>query len=143
MFHDCFKRSEPRAHLQTYVNGQVSALKRKSVEPIALKAGTPPRTLQRFLESVRWDEQRLRDRIQQVVARDHADPRAIGLIDESAYPKDGKHTACVERQWCDHSGKVDNCVVAMHTGFVVNDFHCIRVQSHFVVMLHASFVLDW
>lgn len=125
MFDDCFSRSEPRGHLQTYVNGQVSALKRKSVEPMALQAGTPPRTLQRFLESVRWDEQRLRDRIQQLVAREHSDPRAIGIIDESAYPKDGKHTACVARQWCGHLGKVDNCVVAVHAGFVVNDFHCI------------------
>jgi SRSO17 transposase len=125
MFNDCFSRSEPRAHLATYVNGQVSTLKRKSVEPMALKAGTPPRTLQRFLESMRWDERRLRDRMQQVVARHHADPRAIGIIDESGYPKDGKHTACVARQWCGHLGKVDNCVVAVHAGFVVNDFHCI------------------
>lgn len=125
MFHDCFSRSEPRVHLATYVNGQVSALKRKSVEPMALQAGTPPRTLQRFLESVRWDEQRLRDRMQQLVAREHGDPQAIGIIDESAYPQDGKHTACVARQWCGHLGKVDNCVVAVHAGFVVNDFHCI------------------
>ena len=54
---------------------------------MALHAGTPPRTLQRFLESVRWDEQRLRDRMQQLVAREHGDPRAIGIIDESGYPR--------------------------------------------------------
>ena len=29
MFHDCFSRSEPREHLATYVNGQVSAPKRE------------------------------------------------------------------------------------------------------------------
>ncbi len=132
MFKDCFNRSEPREHLETYVHGQVSTLKRKSVEPMALKAGTPPRTLQRFLESVRWDQHRLRDRMQRVVARDHADPKAIGLIDESGYPKDGKHTACVHRQWCGHSGKIDNCVVAVHTGFVAGDFQCILDSELFM-----------
>lgn len=50
---DCFGRSEPREHLRTYVCGQVSDLPRKSIEPIALASGTPPRTLQRFFESVR------------------------------------------------------------------------------------------
>ncbi len=60
---DCFGRSEPREHLQTYVRGQLSDLRRKSVEPIALAADVPPRTLQRFLESMRWDEHRMRDRV--------------------------------------------------------------------------------
>ncbi len=36
-------------HLTTYVQGLLSDLPRKSVEPIALRAGTPVRTLQEFL----------------------------------------------------------------------------------------------
>jgi len=132
LFEDCFNRSEPRSHLETYVNGQVSTLKRKSVEPMALKSGTPPRTLQRFLESVRWNEQRLRDRIQWIVAREHADPNAIGLIDESGYPKDGRHTACADHQWCGNTGKLDNCVVVVHTGYVADDFHCILDSELFM-----------
>jgi len=75
-FDDCFGRSEARDHLQTYVAGQLSDLPRKSVEPKALAHG--PRTLQRFLESIRWEEQRLRDKLQRVVVRDHADPRPSG-----------------------------------------------------------------
>jgi len=53
IFRDCFGRSEPREHLESYVHGQVSNLHRKSVEPIALEMGTPPRTLQEFLESAK------------------------------------------------------------------------------------------
>ena len=124
-FRDCFGRCEPRGHLATYVAGQVSMLDRKSVEPMALNAGTPPRTLQRFLESVRWDEQRLLDRLQWMVARDHGDPTAIGLIDESGYPKCGTHTACVEEQWCGSRRQVDNCVVAVHLSFAAEDFRCL------------------
>ncbi len=124
-FDDCFGRSESRAHLRTYVRGQLSELPRKSIEPIALAAGTPPRTLQRFLESVQWDEHRLRDRLQWRVAREHAHPNAIGVIDEQGDPKKGDKTACVQRQWCGHTGKLDNCVVGVHTSYVAGDFHCL------------------
>jgi SRSO17 transposase len=124
-FDDCFGRSEPRQHLRTYVRGQLSDLPRKSLEPIALAADIPPRTLQRFLELVEWDEIRLRDKQQQIVARDHADPDAIGIVDETGNPKKGKHTAGVKRQWCGNTGKRDNCVVSVHTGYVSGDFQCL------------------
>jgi SRSO17 transposase len=125
MFRDCFGRSEPRAHLDQYVRGQLSDLQRKSVEPIALAVGTPPRTLQQFLEFTNWDEERMRDRMQQIVAHDHADPHAIGAIDETGHPKKGRHTAAVQRQYCGNTGKIDNCVVSVHASYVVGDFHCI------------------
>jgi len=124
-FDDCFGRSEPREHLRTYVSGQLSDLQRKSVEPIALAADVPPRTLQRFLELVEWDQARLRDTLQQTIARDHADAEAIGIIDETGHPKKGKHTAGVKRQWCGNTGKVDNCVVSVHTGYTTGDFQCL------------------
>jgi SRSO17 transposase len=131
-FADCFGRSEPREHLRTYIRGQLSDLPRKSVEPIALTAGTPPRTLQRFLESVQWDEQRLRDRQQQFVAREHAHPQAIGVIDESGNPKKGRHTAAVKRQWCGRTGKIDNCVMGVHLSYVAGDFQCLLDSDLFL-----------
>jgi SRSO17 transposase len=124
-FNDCFYRSQPRGHLKSYVRGQVSSLQRKSAEPIALLAKTPPRTLQRFLSYVHWDEQRLRDRIQWIVARDYAHPDAIGIADDSGHPKKGCHTACVQRQWCGNTGETDNCVVSVHIGYSWGDFQCL------------------
>ena len=38
-----------RRLISTYVRGQLSALPRKSVKPMALEAGVPPRTLQELL----------------------------------------------------------------------------------------------
>lgn len=55
-FDDCFSRKDTRAHLSVYVNGQLSDLQRKSVEPIALAAGVPVRTLQEYLSQHRWQE---------------------------------------------------------------------------------------
>ena len=40
---------DTRAHLPTYVSGQLSDIPEKSVEPIAINAGVAPRTLQEFL----------------------------------------------------------------------------------------------
>jgi SRSO17 transposase len=131
-FNDCFGRSEPREHLRTYVQGQLSNLPRKSIEPIALSARVAPRTLQGFFSYLFWDEHHLRDRVQWIVARDHAHPNAIGVIDESGNSKKGKHTAAVQRQWCGNTGKTDNCVVGVHLGYVAGDFQCLLDSDLFL-----------
>jgi len=116
-FADCFRRPEPREHLANYIRGQLSDLPRKSVEPIALFNDIAPRTLQEFLGTDQWDEDKLRDRTQQIVAHDHADPQAIGIVDDSAHPKKGDQTAGVQWQYCGNTGKTDNCVVTVHLGY--------------------------
>lgn len=118
-FDDCFARSQTRGHMATYVQGQLGPLPRKSVEPIADAAGTPPRTLQEFLGLSRWDETMMRDRLQQRVARRHHHEQAVGIIDEQGIVKKGDKTACVQRQYCGHSGKIDNCVVSVHLGYAI------------------------
>lgn len=120
-FADCFGRSEPRGKLETYVRGQLGELPRKSIEPMALAAGMRPRTLQEFLASDEWDENRLRMHLQQMVARDDADPQAIGVIDESGHPKKGDETATVSRQYCGNTGKIDNCVMTVHLTYTSFD----------------------
>jgi SRSO17 transposase len=120
-FADCIARSEPREHLASYVRGQLSELPRKSVQPIADFSGTPRRTLQEFLSWSEWDHSLVRDRVQAIVARDHADPHAIGILDDSGRPKSGNKTACVQRQWCGNNGKLDNCVVTVHLTYTTYD----------------------
>ena len=122
-FDDCFSRSEPAQNLRVYVNGQLSDLQRKSIEPMADHANVPPRTLQQFLSLADWDDHRMTDRIEQIVARDHSHALSIGIIDETGHPKKGKKTAGVQRQWCGARGKVDNCVVTVHVSYVAGEFH--------------------
>jgi SRSO17 transposase len=124
-FDDCFSRSGSRQNLRTYVAGQLSNLPRKSIEPIALAANMPPRTLQCFLSILPWEHQRLRDKIQWIVADEHAHPSAIGVVDDTGHPKKGAHTAAVQWQWCGNTGKTDNCVVGVHIAYVAGDFQCI------------------
>jgi len=122
-FDGCIKDPRTRKHLRTYVNGQLSDLPRKSVEPMALEAGTPVRTLQEFLSIHRWDHEAAARRLRELVQKKHGNPNAIGVIDETSFKKKGKKTAGVQRQWCGSTGKVDNCVVSVHLGFVSGDFH--------------------
>ena len=68
-FDDCFARRDTRAHFPVYVRGQLSELPRKSVEPIALAAGTAVRTLQEFLAQLSWEEDRMRSRVADIVAQ--------------------------------------------------------------------------
>ncbi len=133
-FTDCFGRSEPRGKLQTYILGQLGQLPRKSIEPIALAANVKPRTLQEFLASDAWDEDRMTALVQQLVARDHADPQAIAVIDESGHPKKGCETAGVSRQYCGNTGKIDNCVMTVHLTYTSFD-------GKFRTMLDSSLYL--
>jgi SRSO17 transposase len=124
-FDDCFPRKDTRAHLPKYVEGQLSDLPRKSVEPIALKARVPVRTLQEFLSQHRWDQDRMRDRVQRIVMRDHASDDAVGILDETSFVKKGNKTPGVQRQHCGAVGKQDNCVVTVHLAYAAGDFHCL------------------
>jgi len=124
-FDGCFGRITARRHLDTYVQGQLGDLPRKSVEPIADAAGVPPRNLQEFLSLYRWDEAAMRDRLQQLVARRHGHEDSVGILDETSFLKKGDRTACVQRQHCGAVGKTENCVVSVHLGYATPDFHAL------------------
>lgn len=129
LFVDCIGRRETRALLGVYVRGQLSNLHRKTAEAIALQFNTKPRTLQRLLESIKWDEEKLRDRCQQIVARDHAHPEAIGCVDEPGRTKSGNQTVGVGRQYNGGhrrealvGGKIGDCVVGVHLSYAAPGF---------------------
>lgn len=124
-FDDCFARKDTRAHLSVYVNGQLSDLPRKSVKPIALAADVPVRTLQEFLSQHRWQEDLARDRLQQIVAKEHAHPHSVGIIDETSFVKQGNKTPGVQRQYLGTVGKQENGIVTVHLAYAADDFHCL------------------
>ena len=59
------------------------------------------------------------------MARDHAHPEAIGVVDESGVAKSGTETVGVGRQYCGNTGKVDNCMVGVHTCYAAPGFQCV------------------
>jgi len=131
-FDDCFGRIEPAERLKAYVTGQLSDLQRKSIEPMADAAGLPPRNLQQFLSLHKWDELRMRDTLQRIVANEHPHSCSIGIFDETGHGKKGDKTPGVQRQWCGRSGKIDNCVVTVHLNYTAGDFHCLLDDDLFL-----------
>jgi SRSO17 transposase len=129
-FRCCFRQQRTATHFDTYCRGLLSDLPRKSVEPIALEAGTAVRTLQEFLLTARWDHDQMRDllqeRLAEAVATLPADPLGtIGLIDETSCRKWGDHTPGVQRQYLGCVGKVDNGIVTVHVGLVKGRFQAL------------------
>jgi len=122
-FDDCFGRVTTRRYLNLYIEGQLSDLPRKSIEPMADAFGEPPRNLQQFLSLFRWNEAAARDRLQQYIARRHTHRQSVGTIDETSFVKKGDKTACVQRQHCGAVGKIENCVVSVHLGYATPDFY--------------------
>nr|WP_145056398.1 transposase [Lignipirellula cremea] len=125
LFAGCFTRTEGRALLAVYVGGLLSDVQRKNAEAIALQQNVAPRTLQRFLQSIVWNEQQLRDQCQRLVAAEHAHPEAIGCVDETGTAKSGKHTAGVKRQYNGNRGKIENCVNHVALSYSAPDFDCL------------------
>jgi SRSO17 transposase len=125
VFVGCFRSQPGWALARVYVQGLLSNVSRKNVEAIAMEFDTPPRTLQRLLESVKWDGPGLRNGCQQLVGREHAHSEAIGCIDESGTAKSGDETVGVGRQWLGSRGKVDNGVVGVHLSYCAPGFQCL------------------
>ena len=122
-YRPCFVTKKTVDHLGTYCRGLLSDLPRKSVEPIALAAGTAVRTLQEFLTHHVWDHDALLAAMQRRVVAEHlpapdqepADELGVvGMVDETSCPKKGDKTPGVQRQYCGALGKVDNCIVTVH-----------------------------
>src|SRR5262245_13039217 len=129
-FRGCFGQKRTAAHFDTYCRGLLSDLPRKSVEPIALEAGTAVRTLQAFLATARWDHGQARDALQRhlgaVLARVPADAAGtVGVIDETSCRKWGRHTPGVQRQYLGCAGKVDNGIVTVHVGVARGRFQAL------------------
>jgi SRSO17 transposase len=117
-FHDCFARSEPRAHFFDSMVGQLSPLERKSIEPMALHVeGGAIRGLQRFISDVSWDEEQMVWNYHQLVADAMGTPDGVLMFDETGCVKKGKDSVGVARQYCGTLGKVEHCQVGVFAGY--------------------------
>jgi SRSO17 transposase len=129
-FRDSFLQDRTAGHFDTYCRGLLSDLPRKSIEPIALGAGTAVRTLQEFLVTARWDHaaarRTLQDHLRVVLADLPADPLGtVGVIDETSCRKWGTHTPGVQRQYLGCVGKVESGIVTVHLGVAKGTFQAL------------------
>lgn len=118
-FHDCLYRVEQHRLGLCYLQGLLSNLERKSAEPIALASLGPAgvRALQNFMTTYRWHEDKMLAKIQSSTASSIALPDGMITTDGCDFPKKGKESVGVARQYCGPLGKVDNCQSGVFIGY--------------------------
>jgi SRSO17 transposase len=106
-------RKERRDHAGEYIRGLLMDGERKSIEPLASRLpGGDVQALQQFVNQSPWPSQEVRASLARKVEGELV-PEAYWLIDEVAFPKQGKHSVGVARQYCGALGKTANCQVAV------------------------------
>jgi SRSO17 transposase len=102
-------RSDQRAKGELYVRGLLTDGARKSMQPMAERLGVDHQGLQQFITSSTWDYRAVRANVARW-AVDAICPEAY-VVDDSGFPKDGKASPCVARQYSGTLGKVGNCQI--------------------------------
>ena len=113
-----FYRSEGRELAQRYIIGLIMEGERKSVEPISEKVGGSERSMQRLLTNVTWDHEKLLIEYRKQMLEKTVDHQGVLAADDTGFPKKGKHSVCVARQYCPSQGKVDNCQIGVSLAYV-------------------------
>jgi SRSO17 transposase len=119
-FAPLFGKEQAQDHAYDYVKGLMTCPDRKSVEPIALLVGHGDVSgLQKFINAAPWQYDDVQAEVQAVfddeLVPSAADSPAgvVGVVDESAFAKQGVHSAGVARQHNGRLGKEDNCQVGV------------------------------
>ena len=119
-------------HAKTYVCGLLSNLERKNVESIAYRFDHSRLPLQAFIGWEEWDDEPLRLTLRHQVQTHLGQGDGVLVFDPSGFPKSGRQSVGVARQWCGRLGKVDNCQVAMYLGYVSRKGHTLVDQRLFL-----------
>lgn len=124
-FVESLVRREQQEHAHTFVQGLLSDLEHKNVESIAYRFGQDRMPLQWFVGVSDWDHQPLRDELVRQVGEQLGEEDGVIVFDPSGFPKSGKESVGVARQWCGRLGKVDNCQVAVLMGYASSKEHAL------------------
>jgi SRSO17 transposase len=112
-FQALFKRREQRIWSLRYLCGQLANLERNTIEPIVLaQSGADPnaiRGMQQFIGQGAWDSTPLTIHMQNRVSSWFGEEDGVVILDGSGFPKEGRRSVGVARQYCGHLGKIANC----------------------------------
>jgi SRSO17 transposase len=106
--------------LRDYCTGLMLPGERKSVEPMAARTA-PARTaaqhqsLLHFVGVATWSDEQVLAKVREMVlpAIEKDGPIEAWIIDDTSFPKQGKHSVGVQHQYCGQLGKQANCQVAV------------------------------
>ena len=110
-------RAQP---LRDYCTGLILPCERKSVEPLAAvtapsRVAAQHQSLLHFVGEGRWSDELVLAKVREMVLPkiEQEGPIEAWIIDDTGFPKKGRHSVGVARQYCGQLGKEDNCQVAV------------------------------
>jgi SRSO17 transposase len=145
LFQDDFWHQSQRSWSGVYLRGLIQDGERKSIEPMVGRVALPvelrairdpEQALQQFVNQSPWDEQPVLHRYRRVMAQSFASPQGIFVIDDTSFPKQGKHSVGVQHQYCGQLGKKANCQVAV-------TIHSVSPTGHFPAALRLYLPESW
>jgi len=108
------------APLEAYCIGLLLPCERKSVEPMAAvtapaRVSAQHQSLLHFIGAGGWSDEKILGKVREMVLLEieRHGPIEAWIIDDTGFPKQGKHSVGVARQYCGQLGKQDNCQVAV------------------------------
>ena len=116
---------EQGLHAWEYVAGLFSDMKRKNAETIAYLHDQDRQAMQKFIGQAPWDHRPLIGELARQVGAELGEPDGVLVFDPSAFPKQGKESVGVARQWCGRLGKVDNCQVGVYLAYASRKEHAL------------------
>ena len=118
-FREAFKCGEHEVLGTTYFKGLLSNIERKSIEPMALRYldQSKVRNLQRFMKEQKWQDDIMLKKSQELLSQQIKSKAGMITVDPSEFPKKGKESVGVARQYCGNLGKVENCQCGIFIGY--------------------------
>jgi SRSO17 transposase len=120
-FASLFRRSQSRNSLERYITGLLTDLDRKNCDTIAAAlAGTSTERLQHLLTDADWDSLKLDEaRVRSLSAK--SPKGGVLVLDDTSFPKQGKASVGVARQYCGALGKRANCQVVVSAQYLADE----------------------
>jgi SRSO17 transposase len=117
-------RRERRHWARVYVQGLLLDGERKSIEPMASRIpGAEVQALRQFVGQSPWAVDEVQRRLAHKVV-DLLSEAEVWIIDETSFPKAGRHSVGVARQYCGTLGKIANCQVAVSLHWASTQASC-------------------
>src|SRR5690242_1350695 len=119
-----FARAEQRQRVRRYLAGLLSPVERKNGWQLAEHAGeATPYGMQRLLAGAKWDADAVRDDLRAYVLEQLGDPRAVLVIDETGFLKQGTKSVGVNRQYSGTAGRIENCQIGVFLTYAAPEGH--------------------
>ena len=123
-FAELFFRREQQQWGLIYAEGLLHPDLQKSVEPLALwLEGGNVRAMQRFIGEGAWDDEAILRKHRELVAASLGTPDGVLIVDGTDFPKKGKYSVGVARQYCGATGKIDNCQASVFLAYASSRGH--------------------